>query len=276
MELGISSLGHLNDHKIDVKYNSKIDLILGATEACFKFCEENDVVMCEILFDPPDILLEENRSRFIDMCNSYSIKKQLHGPYIDTNLASHNVWSAKAAIETYTEVAKVGKAIGTQIYTIHPGSSKFMGTDNKDLVMDQLLSSVNTLLKAISELKITTCIENMQKKTGILLGLEEINEFFTKINRDDIFFTWDTSHSWTCDVGFRNLWERFHPLIKNVHIVDNNVKTSDVHPALGTGKIDFEEVIKILREFNYDNSIIIELGSVKDTKRSIEHISKFL
>jgi sugar phosphate isomerase/epimerase len=275
MNLGLSSLGHLNDRKIDKKYDKKIDLLIDATKACLEFCEENDVNICEILFDPPDITSLENQLKFIDMCSNFSIKKQLHGPYIDTNLSSHNHWSAKAAIETYTEAAKISRAIGSRIYTIHPGSSKFMFNENKVFVMDQLVSSTTSLLDAIADLRLTTCIENMQKKTGILLDLGEITSFFTKINREDIFFTWDTSHSWTCDINIQELWEKWHSVIKNIHIVDNTIKTSDIHPALGTGKINFKEIIELLDSYNYTGSLIIELGTATDSIKSIEYINKF-
>ncbi len=276
MELGLSSLGYINDRKINKKYNLKIDLLMDASEACLEFCEKNDVKVCEILFDPPDITSLENILKFVDMCSNFSIKQQIHGPYIDTNLASHNPWSANAAIETYIQVAKICKGIGAQIYTIHPGSSKFMFNENKVFVIDQLISSTTALLEAISDLKIITCIENMQKKTGILLDLNEITNFFTKINRNDLFFTWDTSHSWTCDVNVKDLWEKCHSIIKNIHVVDNTVKTSDVHPCLGTGVIDFKEIFDIVNSYNYNGSLIIELGSGNDSLKSIEYIRKFL
>ncbi|TFF86120.1 MAG: sugar phosphate isomerase/epimerase, partial [Promethearchaeota archaeon] len=152
----------------------------------------------------------------------------------------------------------------------------FMGFPNKKFVMDRLISSTNSLLDNISNLNLITCIENMQKKTGILRDLEDITEFFTRINREDIFLTWDTSHSWTCDVDIKELWEKWHHIIKNVHIVDNTQKTSDIHPALGTGRIDLREIINLLKDYNYEGSLIIELGTAADSERSIEHVQKFL
>ena len=95
---------------------------MDATEACLQFCEKNDVPICEILTEPPEITSTENKLRLVEMVSSYKIKKQVHGPYIDTNLASHNFWSARAAIETYTEIARLSKAIGALTYTIHLSS----------------------------------------------------------------------------------------------------------------------------------------------------------
>ena len=115
----------------------------------------------------------------------------------------------------------------------------------------------------------------MQKKTGILLDFEEIKTFFSKLNRKDLFLTWDTSHYWTCGADFNQLWENFHETIKNIHIVDNTERTSDIHPVLGAGKIDFQRVFDLAKAHNYNGSMIMEIGSAKDIQKSLEYINNF-
>ncbi|MHA1148131.1 MAG: sugar phosphate isomerase/epimerase family protein [Promethearchaeota archaeon] len=276
MELGISSLAYINECRTFGKYNSSIDILIDGSQKTFEFAEKNDIKICELLIDPPAIDTNEKCQRFIELCDNYkSVRKQIHGPYSDVNLASHNHWIRKASIECYTEIAKLCKKIGAKVYTIHPGSARYLHGYNKEINTSYLLQSVRELLDNVSEIKLTNCIENMQNKTGILLDLQECENFFNNIERDDIFFTWDTSHSWTCNVKVPELWKSIHSYIKNIHIVDNIVKTSDVHPALGVGKIDFKEIFDIANSYKYKGSMIIEIGYGKDMEPSVDFIRKF-
>ncbi|MGQ4872669.1 MAG: sugar phosphate isomerase/epimerase family protein [Promethearchaeia archaeon] len=276
VKLGLSSLAFINDCRIYGKYNDAQDILLDASQKALNFAEENEISICEFILDPPLNKDDDNVEKFIELCNSFTnITKQVHAPYIDINLASHNVWIREASIECYEYIAKICKKIGSKIYTIHPGSTRYLKNYNKKINFSKLFQSVNYLLEKISYLDLIVCIENMQKKTGILTTLEEILYFFNNINRNDIFFTWDTSHSWTCNVDVGELWGELHDKIKNIHLVDNFSKNSDIHPALGTGKINFNEIFEILNQYNYSGSIVLEIGSVKNLKGSIEFVLKF-
>ncbi len=101
IELGISSLGHVNDYKNSGNFTDTFDLLYKSAESCLKFAEENDVKICELLLEAPEILSNENKLKFVDMCSSFSIIKQVHAPYVDVNLASYNIWVRKASVDCY-------------------------------------------------------------------------------------------------------------------------------------------------------------------------------
>ena len=90
MELGISSLGNIIDYSVNGKHSDIPNIIYHATEECLKFAEEKAINVVELVVDPQDLYTEANRQDFIDLVNSYSLKKQVHGPFIDINLCSHN------------------------------------------------------------------------------------------------------------------------------------------------------------------------------------------
>ena len=277
IEIGISSLGHIVELGLSKKCKSLIDLLLEATDECFRFAEKNDIKLVEIVLDPPDIHTNEKRQQFIDLCKSFpNIKKQLHGPFIDLCMCSHNSFISRATVESYIETAKICTEIGAEILTIHPGLANFLINSIKEFNKKQLIKSVKDLLDAVKNMNLTICIENMPRKVKILLEENEIEKFFTDLNRKDIFLTWDTSHSWTCDVNLELFWEKFHRIIKNIHLVDNNNKETDTHPALGSSKIDFKEIFSLINKYNYVGPLIIELSSAKDLPQSIEFISAFI
>ncbi len=116
----------------------------------------------------------------------------------------------------------------------------------------------------------------MPKSNGIMGDEEAIKEVFNLIQRNDLYITYDTSHFFTCDGNIERLWEYFGDIIKNVHIVENFSKTSDTHPPLGTGKINFDEIFEVIGRYQYQGPLIIELSAAKDLLEGIDYLHKFL
>ena len=279
MELGISSFGHFVDFALSKKFDREIDLLLKATEAGLIFAEENKIKICEVFFDPPDIFIDENKKKFIDLCNSFSVKKQIHAPLIDVCLCSVNQFISNATVELFVEIAKICNQIDAEIFNICPGSS-FLGEFEsiKTFNKKRLVDSVNKLLDATAGLNVNICMEHMPNAFGVkmLLYLEEIEQFFYDLNRKDIFLTWDTSHSWTCDINLEVFWKKFHNIIKNIHIAENFNKKRDTHPAIGSGKINFQEIFDLIKKYDYNGALIIEIASAKDLSKSLDYVKKFL
>lgn len=275
MELGIGSIAFIYDSINHGRFNNSIDLLLHSTERTFNFAEENEIKVCEIILDPPEILLSEKMPKFVDLCKSYHlIEKQFHAPYANLSLCTHNPWILDASIKCYVRVAEICKIIGAKVYTVHPGSAKFLHHSYNG-VRNILIDSVNLLLDKIHNHELITCLENMPKMLGFFLRHKEIDKFFSEIRRNDIYFTWDTGHSSSCDENIEKLWEKLYPKIKNIHLVDNINGAADTHPALGEGNVDFEKIFEIVETFNYKGGMIMELHKVEDLTKSIEYLKNF-
>ncbi|MHA2326673.1 MAG: hypothetical protein ACXACB_14795, partial [Promethearchaeota archaeon] len=83
MELGISSLGYIIEYGLAKDYKNLTDLFIKASEDCLRFAENNSIKIVELVLDPPEFIQGETRQKFINLINSYSVKKQIHGPFID-------------------------------------------------------------------------------------------------------------------------------------------------------------------------------------------------
>lgn len=276
MELGISSLGHIIEYGLSGNYISLMDLLFKASEACLNYAENNDITTVELVLDPPEVFNDENQHKLIELVNSYSLKKQIHGPFIDVNLCSHNQIISNASVESYAKTAKICNETGSKILTIHPGLANFLINSIRDHNKVQLAQAINKLLKFTNNLEINVCLENMPKNCYIMLDENDIEDTFLKIGRNDIYLTYDTSHFFTCDGNVKILWEKFHRIIKNVHLVENFSKNSDTHPPLGTGKINFLEIFEVIKSYDYSGPFIIELSSARDLSQSIDFVRKFL
>lgn len=63
------------------------------------------------------------------------------------------------------------------------------------------------------------------------------------------------------------------PYVKHMHINDNDLK-SDLHMAVGDGKINWDRFKKHYFEFFADKTILIETSSIENQRRSAEHLAK--
>ena len=275
MLLGISTLGHLIDN-ISKKTDSLFNNFFKASESCFTFAEENDIPVVEIVIEPQSIIRGGNKQKFIDLVNSYSFQKQAHGPYIDINLCSHNDTISMASVDSYLETYNICKELNVNLMTIHPGQANPMMSSIREYNRVQLAGAISRLLDTVNNSEFTICLENMPKGTFIMLDHSDIEIVLKKINRSDLKLTYDTSHFYTNNGNIEVLWDKYHEIIKNVHLVDNFTKFSDTHPTLGTGKIKFQEIFNQLEKFQYKGSLIIELASSLNLQTSIQYINQFL
>ncbi len=276
MELGISSLGIFIDNGLNSKHKDIFDIHYQSIEECLKFAEDKGIKIVEIVVDPQNLFTGTKRLEFIDLLNSYPIKKQVHGPFIDVNLCSHNDKISKASTEAYIETAKFCKEINVDVMTIHPGLANFLLKFIRDYNSKQLGRAINSLLDFTNDLNLTICLENMPKNTHIMLDQENIAEILNIIGRTDLYLTYDTSHFYTNHGDVDLLWERHHKIIQNVHLVENFTTDSDTHPPLGSGKIDFKGILETIKNYQYKGALIIELSSNEEMSNSIDYINKLL
>ncbi|MBD3255633.1 MAG: TIM barrel protein [Candidatus Lokiarchaeota archaeon] len=276
MRLGISSLGHLVDKALRGKFKSMVELLFNSIEASLNFAERYDIEVVEIILDPPEIYNKKERDNIIDLCNAYSIEKQVHAPFTDVSLCSFNQNISDATVKSCIDAAEFCQQIGAEILTVHPGVGHFLIKKVREFNNLQLVSATNKLLDATSQFNVKVCMENMPKDAHMLGNVEVIRSFLSRSDRDDIYFTFDTSHAWTTDMNQDLYWKNFHSLIKNVHLADNNNKDTDLHPALGDGKVDFSKILNLANEFNYEGVFIIEIITGRALRRSIKYINSLI
>jgi len=275
MELGLGSIAFIYDSIKNGEFSNSDDLLLHSIERTFDFAEKNDISTCELIVDPPELLISENHRKFIELCKSFpSIIKQFHAPYAYLSLCTHNPWILNSTIECYVKSAEICKEIGAQVFTIHPGNAKFLHHSYNG-IKNRLIDSINGLLRKIEDLNLITCVENMPQMAGFFLDHKEIDNFFREINRNDIFFAWDTGHTYSCEGRIDLIWEKLHARIKNIHLVEFFENTLDIHPTLGKGKVDFNKIFEFINHYDYNGALIMELHKIEDLPESIEFIRRF-
>jgi sugar phosphate isomerase/epimerase len=276
MELGISSLAYISDIGQTNEFKNLLELQLKAITKSLDYAEENGINVVELVIEPPEILLNENQQKFIELIEKYSLSKQIHGPFIDMNLCSNNNYISNASVQTYLETIELCHKIECKILTIHPGFANFMLKPIRRFNKQKLKIGIDKLLNCSNRYGINICLENMPTRTNIMTSYKNIVEVYNFIEREDLSITYDTSHYFICDGNVEQLWEKFHNKIRNIHIVDTLDKKYDSHSPLGAGAINFKHIFEIINSYNYNGPLIIELSSAESLTQSINFINKFL
>jgi len=276
MRLGISALAYIIEIGSTGNYKNLFDLQLKASQACLNFAEKNRIRLVELVLDPPAMFTKENHKQFIDLISSYNLEKQIHAPFIDVNLCSYNDYISNASVKLYIETIKICNTADIKIITIHPGLANILINKTRKFNILKLKQAIQSLLDYSENTNISLCLENMPQYNNIMTENSNIEDVFKIIDRQNLFLCYDTSHFYTCDGDVKKLWSEFHEIIRNVHIVDNFNKTTDTHPPLGTGKINFKEIFGIIKSYNYKGALILELSKAKDLPQSIDFIKKLI
>ncbi|MFX1338009.1 MAG: sugar phosphate isomerase/epimerase family protein [Promethearchaeota archaeon] len=276
MKLGISSFGHLVDKALRGKFKSLNELLITSTEACLKFAEKNNIKYVEIMLEPPYVYTSEDKKKFVDLCNSYSaITKQLHGTLTDLSMCSFNEHISEASVKSYIDAAQMCEEIGARVLTVHPGNGHYLITAIRKYNKEQLIKAVHKLLDATANLDVVICIENMDQGAYMLGTENDIEEFLSILNREDIFLTFDTAHATECNMNIELYWEKFHRYVRNIHLAEIGDNETDLHPPLGTGKVNFKKVLNLVKKYDYDGSMFIEIVTGRALRRSIDYIRQF-
>jgi len=61
------------------------------------------------------------------------------------------------------------------------------------------MKSIHKLLSTTNPLSVNVCLVNMPQNCYIMLNESDIEDIFSKINRYNVFLTYDTSHFFMCD-----------------------------------------------------------------------------
>lgn len=165
----------------------------------------------------------------------------------------------KASVDETLNSLSVAAELGAPKVVLHPGIPSGLG----GLVIDEskklALESLETIMEHAEKLGVRICLENMYPKCGL---------FYEPDHFADVFEQYPILEM-TLDIGHANIFSgrkkrafefirRFGGRIGHVHISDNKGKRDD-HIPIGSGNIDFDKVIRTLKEIGYTDTVTFEI-----------------
>lgn len=220
--------------------------------------------------------IKDEAPYIIDYCNHNNIKLVIHAPYT-INLAS-SLKNGKKLIELkdcywiklLIENLQACDIIGAVGCVVHVG--KYVKLTNEE-GLTNMRNAIKFIIEIMKELKIYSklILENPAGQgTELLTNLDDFIDFynsFTKNEKKYFKICIDTAHLWSAGYdpleGYNKIAKTNEEDILVIHL--NNSKKEkgsnvDVHDDVFNGKIDSEQLIKVLRNNNI--IIILEKPSV--------------
>jgi sugar phosphate isomerase/epimerase len=216
----------------------------------------------ELTMDPPEAdpqkVLAQKKS-ILNLLNRYKMGITGHLP---TFVWTSDLYDSlrKASIKENVEAIEASAELGIEKLVLHPGYITGMGKFVIDKAKGYGLESIDAILKKANSLGMTLCIENMFPQANFLTQPHEFQEVF------EIF----PEIRLALDIGHANLGgdrnraiefiQRYGYRIGHIHANDNFGK-EDNHLPIGAGIIDFDRIIKALKQTSYDETMTIEVFS---------------
>lgn len=221
-------------------------------------------------FDHFELLPENTEAYGVDDLKTFFQSREviLHAPFIEPNLISNSVELRQSSREYLVKrLRPLVEVFHPKVITTHVGSHPFI-YQNFEL---------NEFKKLIAE--IPECVmenmpggDNMWKKS--YPSMEEECDFV--LNELNGKMTFDVGHFMKQDLDVYRLLEKYLPNIVDIHLHDF-VDGSD-HQELGTGSLDLQRFFRILKKFDYQHYLTIELhhDNVSGMINSLKLVKSYL
>jgi sugar phosphate isomerase/epimerase len=216
----------------------------------------------ELTMDPPEAtpqkILRQKRS-IREILNRYGMGIVGHLP---TFVWTSDLYESlrRASLQENFDALEAGAELGIGKMVLHPGYITGLGKFLLDKARGYGMESIETILKKAGSLGITLCIENMFPQTHFLSNPHEFQEVFEVF--PELRLNLDIGHA---NLGGRKnksleFIQRYGYRIGHVHANDNFGK-EDNHLPIGAGTIDFEKILKELKQTQYNETITLEVFS---------------
>jgi len=216
----------------------------------------------ELTMDPPEATPQKilNQKKPVrDLLTRYNMRITGHLP---TFLWTADLYESlrRVSIQENFEAMEAAAELGITKMTLHPGYITGLGKFVLDQAKGYAMESIELILKKAISLNITLCIENMFPQSHFLSNPNEFQEVFDAF--PEVRLTLDIGHA---NLGSgRNKSPEFIRLygyrIGHVHACDNFGK-EDSHLPVGAGLVDFQRILRELKEVQYDDTITLEVFS---------------
>lgn len=208
----------------------------------------------EIMSDGPHLLTDTK------LLESYNFKYSIHAPSRGVNIASVLEPIRRTSVEVITNTFALAAEVNAPV-VIHPG---YFAWEYEYVLAEQHLRASLAQIHAESiQYGVTYFIENMGNWGYFFL--KEPKDLYLL---DGALFCLDVGHANECGNFDTFLATSF----AHVHLHDNNGKY-DSHETIGKGNINFDKVLKRVRENNIKIPVI-EVKSFEGTIKTLDILTK--
>lgn len=224
-------------------------------------------------FYDPDVL--DNPDRIDEIVERYQQAgipsgSTMHGAFLDVILHSRDAVVRKNAQHRMRQSMDIAQSLGLEAVVFHANyQPEIVGDDYMQNVIGKNAEFLEELLKEYSAINIY--LENMFEDTPRVIA--EISERLKEYPNYGVCL--DYGHAWVYGTDIEQWVQELAPYVKHLHINDNDLKR-DLHLAVGSGSIDWEEFAVFYRKYFSQCSMLVEVYAVEQQRVSLEFLKGLL
>lgn len=195
----------------------------------------------------------------------------IHAPFLDLNPGALDPNIRAATLGRFQQVFKAAELLRPEVIVFHPGYDELRYGDNRLAWLKNSISFWRELLPIAKELSTVIAVENIfEKEPSTLRGLLEA------IDDPNFRHCFDVGH-WNMftTVSLETWFNELGPYIAECHLHDNRGQF-DEHLPLGEGRIDFDRVFELLKQYAPEAVWTIEAHSKERLERALNNIEKYI
>lgn len=240
---------------------------LGLTEEYQALFEYNDFFLPSVLDDEKCL---NDRKNFYMSLPRKRHKDLLHGAFFDVTVHSEDPLIRDVSELRVRQSMDIAEELGIRGVIFHTNRIPNFRTvsyenhwlDSNEIFWRKILSEYPNL---------EVLLENMFDEEPNLLA--ELAERFTDEPRFGVCFDYAHAQVFGKSHEIENWVEKLMPYVKHMHINDNDLK-SDLHQAIGEGRIDWARYNKFMERWSVNCSVLIEVNGIEVQKKSLQFMKK--
>jgi sugar phosphate isomerase/epimerase len=175
----------------------------------------------------------------------------------------------RGAVMELVRCAQVFADLGAHWMNLHPDRHAPFHT--RSFIIQQNLKSLNELLAATEGLGLGLMVENIP---GDFNNAEQLGELLDPLPKLGLHLDIGHCNLLVKENTTEEIMRRFGNRLCHVHLHDNKGGQADLHMPLGTGTVDVEKHISLLKRSGYDSTITLEVFT--PDKRHVVYSRDFL
>ncbi len=201
----------------------------------------------------------------------YALTYTLHAPFCGVNLASVNPNIRKASVDEILNSIDYASRLGCALVVVHPGVVSYPRSLSafQRAAQENELNSFLQICEQAERYKLLVCIENMPRLPPAFKETwtgDDMLRIVDSCESPYVQIALDVGHCNTTDIPITSMIKKFDKHIKHVHIHDND-GIRETHSIVGQGSINWQSVIRALRDAGYHGCLIDEHRTIEGQKQ---------
>ena len=208
-----------------------------------------------------DYIQNDDIKNLKELSRKYNIKIHCICPE-QTNPKPHNIASIKTEIidrtfKYYKRIIDIAHDVGADKIVTTSGWGLL--DKDKDEAWEKSVEMQKRICRYAAEKEIKVCIEALQPiETNLVNNTSDLERYILDVNDENLYICIDLGAMAKAGEEIYDYFNKFGNKIAHIHFVDGDPTG---HLAIGDGARDYINDLKMLKYFNYENFISLEIAS---------------